>query len=135
MNLKKITTAELTAEIARREKNRSKLEARRKTLLAELAEIDAELGEAPRRRGRKPGPKAGSGGGGRRRAKNDISLGDALAQAMEVRAVVSPSEAAEYVKKNGYKTTSKNFNMMVSNALAKDPRFKRLSRGQYERVS
>jgi len=133
MNLKKITTAELNAEIARREKNRSKLEARRKELLAELADIDAELGEAPRRRGRKPGPKPGSGG--RRRAKNDISLGDALAQAMEVRAVVSPSEAADYVKKNGYKTTSKNFNMMVSNALAKDPRFKRLSRGQYERIA
>ncbi|GJM20318.1 MAG: hypothetical protein DHS20C15_02330 [Planctomycetota bacterium] len=134
MKLNNISTAELNAEIARREKARPKLEARRKALLAELDEIDAELGgSAPRRSGNKPGPKPGSTG--RRRAKNEISLGDALAQAMEVRAVVSPSEAADYVKKNGYKTTSKNFNMMVSNALAKDPRFKRLSRGQYERIA
>ena len=36
---------------------------------------------------------------------------------------------------NGFKTTSSRFNMMVSNTLAKDPRFKRVSRGQYERVS
>ena len=133
MKLNNISTAELNAEIARREKVRPKLEARRKVLLSELAEIDAELGGGSSRRGNKPGPKPGSTG--RRRAKNDISLGDALAQAMEVRAVVSPAEAADYVKKNGYKTTSKNFNMMVSNALAKDPRFKRLSRGQYERTA
>ena len=72
---------------------------------------------------------------GRRRARNDISLGDALAGAMEVRAVVSPAEAAELVRSNGYKTNARNFAMMVSNTLAKDKRFKRISRGQYERVA
>ena len=63
-----------------------------------------------------------------------MSLPEALVQACEVGAVVSPSEAAQLVQANGFKTTSKNFNMMVSNALAKDKRFKRIGRGQYERI-
>ena len=53
---------------------------------------------------------------------------------MDVRAVVSPKEAGALVLSNGYNTTSKTFNMMVSNALATDTRFKRIGRGQYERV-
>lgn len=132
MKLNSISTAELNAELVRREKQRGKLEKRLAVLMKEVGEIEAQLGGIPKTRGRR-GPAKGSTG--RRRAKNDISLADALAQAMEVRAVVSPAEAADYVKKNGYKTTSSNFNMMVSNALAKDPRFKRLSRGQYERIA
>ena len=64
-----------------------------------------------------------------------MTLGDALAHSMDIRAQVSPAEASQLVVANGYKTTSKHFNMMVSNTLAKDPRFKRVSRGQYERVS
>ncbi len=59
---------------------------------------------------------------------------DAIVAAMEVGAVVSPKEAAELVLTNGFQTTSKNFNMMVSNALAKDKRSKRQGPGQYERI-
>jgi hypothetical protein len=49
--------------------------------------------------------------------------------------VVSPIEASKLVKANGYKTTSRTFNISVSQALAKDKRFKRVGRGQYEKVS
>ena len=71
----------------------------------------------------------------RQRAKNSVSLADALAMAIEPRATVSPAEAAQLVLSNGYQSTAKNFGMVVANALAKDARFARRSRGLYERVA
>jgi len=140
MALKSITTEELQKELARRERGAAKLQAKRERLLKQLEALDKELaslglepGERPRRRTSTRG--GGRAGGTRRRARNPISLPDAIAAAMEVRAVVTPAEAAQLVKSNGYKTNAKNFNMMVSNALAKDKRFKRLARGQYERIA
>lgn len=155
MALRSMSTAELRKELERREKRGGSLLKERDKVAARLAELDSELADLGlasgngRRRGRKPGPKPGPkaggarrgrkpgpkpGRGGRRRARNEMPLPDAIAAAMDKGAVVSPTEAAELVLANGFKTTSKNFNMMVSNALAKDSRFKRLSRGQYERV-
>jgi hypothetical protein len=131
MNLKNVDTHALAAELARRQRTVRKLAARRQRLAKELARVDAELealGQAaPARAGKAPAP--------RQRARNDVSLADALAAAMEVRAVVSPSEAATLVRRNGYKSTARNFGMLVSNALSKDQRFKRVARGQYERVA
>jgi hypothetical protein len=125
---------------------------------AELAQLGAPTGGTTRRRAATTGSSSGyagstpgggdeSGGEGsfgsggeatervpRQRARNAVSLADALAQCMEVRAVVTPAEAADMVLKNGYTSTSKNLGMMVSNALARDPRFRRVSRGQYERI-
>ncbi len=132
MALTKITTAELQQELARREKSVSKLESRRDKLRQELTQVENEIAAL---RGGKRGPGRPAGAPTvRRRAKNAVSLPDAIAAAMEVGAIVSPKEASELVRSNGYKTTSANFNMMVSNALAKDKRFKRLGRGQYERM-
>jgi len=128
MNLKSIPTVDLNRELERREMSAEALLRKREKLINELEKIESEIEASG----------VASGGNAlrpkRRRAKNDMSLGDALAQSMEVRAVVSPAEASQLVKANGYKTTSKNFNMMVSNTLAKDKRFKRVSRGQYERI-
>ncbi len=136
MNLKAIDTQTLAAELRRREKSQKKLLNKRTRLLKELAEVEAELaafGSLPSA-GRSVAVGRTATGTPRRRAQNDVTLGDALAQAMEIRAIVTPSEAAKLVMANGYKTTSKNFAMMVSNTLAKDKRFKRISRGQYERI-
>ena len=133
MALKSLSTQDLQKELARRQKGASKLMARRAKLLKEIEAIDAELeflgdaGATKGSRGRVGAPRG-------KRARNKMSLPDAIAAAMEMRAVVSPKEAAELVRANGFKTTSKNFNMMVSNALAKDKRFKRIGRGQYERI-
>ncbi len=138
MALKSLSTADLQKELERREKGAHKLEARRKKLLKELEAIDQELaflGNSGGKRGRRSSAAAPAAGGKRRRARNEMSLPDAICAAMEVRATVSPKEAAELVRANGFKTTSKNFNMMVSNALAKDKRFKRIGRGQYERIA
>jgi len=142
MALKTLSTADLQAELARREKNAGKLQARREKLLTELADLDAEIvslggtgsGKATGKRLAQASSKKTGGGGGRRRAKNEMTLPDAIAAAMDVGAEVSPKEAAELVLNNGFNTHSKNFGMMVSNALAKDPRFKRLGRGLYARV-
>jgi len=140
MVLKSLSTAELLKELDRREKGAGKLEAKRAKLLDELRQLDEQLaqlgvspGQAPRGAG--AGAAAARAPNGKRtRARNPVNLPDAIAMAMEVGAVVSPAEASELVISNGFKTTSQRFNMMVSNALAKDSRFKRLSRGQYERI-
>jgi len=145
MTLKTISTSDLQAELLRREKTVRDLANRRDKLARELAELDRELAElgaptapTPRRRAAAEGDALSADGSAlrvpRARARNAVSLADALAQCMEIRAVVTPAEAAEMVIKNGYTSTSKNLGMMVSNALARDPRFKRVSRGQYERV-
>ena len=139
MALARISTAQLQAELARREKDVSKLEAKREKLMAQLATLDkeiAELGGSGGGRGRGAARRSSGApaGTGRKRARNAMNLPDAIVAAMEVGAVVSPKEAAGLVLANGFQTTSKNFNTMVSNALAKDKRFKRQGRGQYERI-
>ncbi len=133
MSLTKLTTADLKKELARREKGVTKLEKRRDKIAKELAAVEKDLAALG---GRKPrgGGRPAASTGRRTRAKNDISLPDAVAAAMEVGAVVSPKEAAALVLSNGYKTTSKTFGVQVSQALTKDKRFKRVGRGQYERV-
>ena len=136
MNLKSLDTTALKAELKRRERNAKTLIKKRTKLARQLADVDGELaalGSTGAGGSRVRGTTAA--GTPRKRARNDVSLGDALAQAMEVRAVVSPAEAATLVQENGYKSTSKHFGMMVSNALTKDKRFKRISRGQYERLN
>jgi len=139
MALKSVSTAELRRELARREKGAKSLTARRDKLAKKLARLESELADlglsaarpGPRRAGRPP--KAGRRGG-RRRARNTVSLPDAIAKVVRVGATVSPADVARRVRKSGYKSTSAHFGMMVSNALSKDSRFKRLSRGQYSRT-
>ena len=133
MALQTLSTEELQAELKRRQKDVTKLQARRDKFAQQIAEIDAELralGHEPRRMLTQPLASSG-----RRRARNGISLPDAIAKSMESGATASPSEMAKMVRDNGYKTHARNFNMMVSNAMAKDKRFKRVGRRQYERMA
>ena len=137
MALKSVSTSELRRELARREKGARSLSARRDKLAKKLAALEAELAglglsaAGPRRAGR---PAKAGRRGGRRRARNAVSLPDAIAKVVRVGATVSPADVASRVRKSGYKSTSSHFGMMVSNALSKDSRFKRLSRGQYSRT-
>jgi hypothetical protein len=130
MNLKSVSTDDLNRELERRTAKVIKLSQKREQLLKELTALDEQSSRAGGRG--TANPRRSSFGS---RPKNAMTLGDALAQSMDVRAQVSPAEASELVIANGYQTISRHFNMMVSNTLAKDPRFKRVSRGQYERVS
>jgi hypothetical protein len=138
-SLASLSIEDLRREIERRQKATGHLRARREKLVAELAEIDAQLRAvgalhnvaAPAAKPTRPRQAASAP---KTRATNTVSLADALAMAVEPRAVVSPAEATDLVKANGYVSTAKNMGMIVANALAKDARFKRVGRGQYERV-
>lgn len=137
MALKTLSTAQLQAEIARRQKSVGKLEAKRGKLLADLSALDAEiaqLGGKAAGSGRGRSTRGGGSRTGRTRPKNDVTLPEALADAAEAGAVLSPKEAAEIVQANGYATTSATFPQQVATALAKHPGFKKVGRGQYERV-
>ena len=139
-----LSTDALHAEIARREKDAKKLNTQRDQLLNHVEKIDNKLALLERGSRRRLGRTTRRGTsrrttrgttGTRRRSRNKVPLPDAIAGAMDKGAVVSPKEAAALVKANGYKTTSKTFNVSVSQTLAKDKRFKRVGRGQYERVA
>jgi len=135
--LAKFPMVELLAEINRRHARAKALLAERDRILAQMAALEAEMGIAvPVVRSVAPAAGAAHEARPRRqRAKNTISLADALALAVEVRATVSPAEAAQLVLSNGYQNTAQNFGMVVANALAKDKRFKRVERGRYERLA
>ena len=135
-NLARLTTADLTAELARREKTATKLQQQRDQLVAQLEAIEKELGGlgvAFSATGRK-GARSAALPAGRKRPKNTLPLPDAIVAAMEIGAVISPKEAAELVISNGYQTTSKTFGGQVANVLAKDPRFKKIGRAQFKRA-
>jgi hypothetical protein len=132
MSLRSFSTSELRHEIERREKGATRLSRKREKLARQLAALEAEmagLGVVPGpRRGRPPGRPAG-------RARNESSLLDVIVKVVKAGSTVSPADVASRVRKAGYKSTSAHFGMMVSNALSKDKRFKRVSRGQYQKLN
>lgn len=149
VSLSQLSTDEIIAELDRRERRIRQLEARAAALREQIAALDRELAEIgaslPALQQAVSAPEAGDGEpaaaparrkAGRRgpRPKNDVSLADALAGVFEVRTRTTIPEAVELVLQNGYHTTSKRFALSVATALAKDPRFRRVSRGVYERV-
>jgi hypothetical protein len=151
MKLQSISASDLRRELARREKGAGKLQKQHAKLAARLAAIEADLAglgidAAPAGRG--PGRPAGKRGPGRpkgsknrrpgrpkgsknKRAKNELSLVEAIVKGVRAGSTVSPADAGAAARKVGYKSSSPNFGMMVANALAKDSRFKRIGRGQY----
>jgi hypothetical protein len=140
-SLLSLSTDEILAELDRRERRLRQLQARQAALQAELAELDSQLAEVGRRlaeQGQEDGEPAEEAPRPRRhsgpRARNEISLADAIAQSVEIRALITPSEAAELVRSNGYLTNARNFAMTVATALSKDSRFRRVERGVYERI-
>ena len=128
---------ELRAEIDRRHARARVLTAERGRILAQMAELEAQMGFAvrPDRSATPADRPLQATRPPRQRPRNSVSLADALAMAVEPRATVTPAEAAQLVTSNGYQSSAKNFGMVVANALAKDARFARRSRGQYERIA
>ncbi len=129
--LQALSTADLTAELQRREKDQAKLQARRKKLLAELDQLDKDLGDL----NGKPAKSAAKRSTKAPRPKNDLTLRDALAAAVPVGESITAKEAADAIRAAGYQTNSKNFGVQVASRLAKDERFERTERGIYKRVS
>lgn len=121
-----VSTVKLAEELKRREKELSRLEARRDRVAAQLAELDDQIAAL-----------AGAGGYGatargglRRRPRNDKPLADALVEVLTGQ-TMGVSEVAEAVQRAGYRTSSPNFRTIVNQTLLRDKRIKKIARGQY----
>lgn len=117
----------LERELRRRQRSAKtiikRLAAKRDKLLAKLRALELEIA--------KHGGKAGAAMMlGRKRARNEMSLADALAKALKGKRL-GIAEAMAAVQKAGYTTTSANFRTMVTITLSQDKRFKRVDRGVY----
>jgi hypothetical protein len=152
-SLKTVSLSELQAEVARRASDVGGLIAERDELAARVAELDEQIqllsslsGSAtPARRGPgRPAKKRGRPAGsknrttkratkrtpGRKRPKNSMNLSESMAKMLKGK-TMGVNEAATNVQKAGYKTNSANFRTIVNQTLIKDPRFKKVARGQY----
>ena len=120
-----MSVADLQREISRRQRKVGALERRRAKLMKKVAELDSEIA-----RNGGSGRRGGSMSG-RTRARNSMSLVEAMAQTLKGK-TMGVTELAEAVQKNGYVTTSPNFRTIVNQALIKfKKQFKRIERGQY----
>lgn len=119
-----VSTADLHAELNRRQGQASKLAARHKALLKEIAEVESMLAAF--------GVTSGSRRAGkvRKRPKNDSNLEVALAKVLKGK-TMGVTEVAEAVQAAGYRTTSPNFRTIVNQTLIRSALIKKLSRGQY----
>ena len=134
MALHSVPTAVLRRELRRRENGATRLSVRRDKLARQLAALESQLAGLGVAAGRAAGRPGTGSSAGRQRARNGVSLPDAIAHVVRVGSTVSPADVASRVRKSGYKSTATHFGMMVSNALSKDDRFRRVSRGQYART-
>lgn len=148
-NLASVPMEAIHAEIERRQSVLPALEAKRSEILDEITAIDKELSaNSALATGRKAGVRRSRGAlatrsrrrtpangrrKGRKRAANKGSLAGFLQAALNGK-TMTISEAADAVRKAGYKTKSdaKNFRTMVNIALSShNDKFKRVARGQY----
>jgi hypothetical protein len=140
MALRSLSTAALRRELERREKGVARLARQRARLAAALAGLDDELASlgvagTPARRGREPGRAKGPGRKPRaRRARNELTLLEAIRKGVRVGATISPTEAAAVARRAGYRSSSPNLAMMCANALAKTREFRHTGRGAYLHV-
>lgn len=124
VSIASVSVAELEAELGKRQREVSKLLAKRERLVEQIEEIDNEVAGlgGPGIAGFKPGL--------RKRPKNEMNLVDALATVLDGQ-TMSVTEVAEAVQQAGYKTTSSSFRTIVNQTLINSNKFKRVSRGKY----
>ncbi|MCB9838574.1 MAG: hypothetical protein H6813_04480 [Phycisphaeraceae bacterium] len=129
-----MTTIELAAELARRQRRLPALQRQHAALLEKLEAIEAEMAEigggpgaAPRGRGAKARRMPAGGG---KRYRNSSNLEEALVATLKGR-TMSVTDVTKAVQANGYKTTAANFRTIVNATLLKSDKIKKVSRGQY----
>lgn len=123
--LTNISVADLQSELGKRRSNLDKLENRYVKLAAELARIVTDIETMGGRVPTVPGLRSG-----RKRTRNSMTLVDALASALDGKAM-SVSDVTDAVQDNGYITTSPSFRTIVNQTLINSGRFKRVRRGIY----
>jgi hypothetical protein len=130
VKLAKVSVEELKKEIRRRQGKLATLIAARDALNCRIAELEALCGAKPTAVARK---KAGRRKAARRAVKpaRAGSLSSTLAEALKAKGKWTVAEAAEAALAAGYRSKSKDFANIVSMALSKDKRFRRVRRGIY----
>jgi hypothetical protein len=121
---------ELQAELQRRSRTAQALQRKRVKLVAKLGVLDARIRELGLHIN---GVSSGRVGAipGRKRAKNESNLADALAKVLKGK-TMGVTEVAGAVQKAGYQTTAANFRTIVNQCLIKNNKmFKKVERGQY----
>ena len=142
--LRDISTAELRAELERRQQQLAGLQRKRDGLRQQLAAVEREIRIIEH-------PGSGRAGISTRMVNPDaadtipvtrrweafdtLPLAEAIARLMAIGDVISPQDATEHLIENGYGTRIKNLRTRVSQVLAKESRFRRVSRGRYERCA
>ena len=125
-SLDNLSFDELRHEMQRRERDLKRLLSKRDRLQDQVREIESEIQAL----GGAGAFGVTAGGRPRRRPQNDSSLSDALLKLLKS-TTMSVTQAADEVQRAGYQTTSSSFRTIVNQTLIKDPRFKKVSRGQY----
>jgi hypothetical protein len=142
-DLEHISTAELQAELARRQAQWDELQVRRRALLQQLEEVDRELRGiqnpgSVRQRGRSADVPVGADAlplPRRWESFDSLPLPEALTRLMSIGEVITPHEAAERLIAKGYGTRTKSLRTRVTQVLAGESRFRRVARGRYERCA
>ncbi len=126
-SLGRLSVADLQAEISRRQKSAGKLVRQRNRLLTQLNKLDRLISQS----GGQAAKRTRGSASGRRRAKNESSLSQALHGLLKGK-TMSVTDAATKVQEAGYKTTSPSFRTIVNQTLINHSKlFRRVDRGQY----
>jgi hypothetical protein len=113
-------------EMTRLTRQRDKLQKR----LDDLNDRISEIAGGPGFAGAMVGRSAGGGGG---RARNEMSLQDAIHQVLsKASAPMAVGDIMEKVRAAGYRSNSANFRGIVNQTLIKDKRFTSAARGMYQ---
>jgi len=142
INLSRLSTREIQAEIERRQAEATTIRSQRDAIARQVAELDKQIADlggdaflrSRKRRGRPRGSKKkvnGSAAGKPSRRGRRGGLADVLHSLLQGKTMSVP-EMAQAAKKAGHKTKSKNFRTVVGLTLINHRKmFKRVSRGQY----
>jgi len=140
--LSSLTTAELRAELERRQSDLGELRRQRDQLAQQLATLDRRIQAIER-----PGSQ-GAELSARRAADADLlpvphrwesfetlPLPEAIARLMAIGDVTSPQEMTDALLAKAYGTRTKSLRTRVTQVLASEARFRRVARGRYERTA
>jgi hypothetical protein len=122
-----LSLTQLERLLDRRRKDLAKLQRQRSKIQKRLDAIDTKMESIG-------GPfSARGGGGGRSRARNSVSLQDAIHQILSKSGgPLAVGDIVDKVEATGYKSNSANFRGIVNQTLIKDKRFTAPSRGVYQ---
>jgi len=128
--LDSMTIAQLEGLLSTRRTRLTQLARDRKKAQAKLDVIDRQIAQLDGRATRGGG---GSGGGGGGRARNEMSLVEAMATVLKDGKPMRVGDIAEAVTRTGYRSNSANFRGIVNQTLIKERKqFQSAGRGLYQ---